>query len=312
MKVSYKVPATTANLGPGFDSLGMALPIYNIISIEETVLPSTGVEVNVMKDVEDAELLELNEVPQDRDNIVYKAVEMLYNLVGQDANELKITIQTNIPIAKGLGSSASVIVGGLLAANELLGFPADETALLTIATEAEGHPDNVVPAILGGMVMSSMEDDGSIIHRKLNWPEDWHITVGIPDYELATNVARSVLPESYSLEDAKFNARKYAMLVHAIDTKDAELMKASMDDRLHQPYRERLVPGFKEIKEALKHEEDVLGVVIRGAGPAIIIISRKNVVEKIQDVVKETWNNLNIHSEVRTLCIEENGASKVE
>lgn len=312
MKVSYKVPATSANLGPGFDSLGMALPIYNIISIEETVLPSTGIEVNVMKDVEDAELLELNEVPQDRDNIVYKAVEMLYNLVGQDANELKITIQTNIPIAKGLGSSASVIVGGLLAANELLGFPADETALLTIATEAEGHPDNVVPAILGGMVMSSMEDDGSIIHRKLNWPEDWHITVGIPDYELATNVARSVLPESYSLEDAKFNARKYAMLVHAIDTKDAELMKASMDDRLHQPYRERLVPGFKEIKEALKHEEDVLGVVISGAGPAIIIISRKNVVEKIQDVVKETWNNLNIHSEVRTLCIEENGASKVE
>lgn len=312
MKVSYKVPATTANLGPGFDSLGMALPIYNIISIEETVLPSTGVEVNVMKDVEDAELLELHEIPQDRDNIVYKAVEMLYNLVGQDANELKITIQTNIPIAKGLGSSASVIVGGLLAANELLGFPADETALLTIATEAEGHPDNVVPAILGGMVMSSMEDDGSIVHRKLDWPEDWHITVGIPDYELATNVARSVLPESYSLEDAKFNARKYAMLVHAIDTKDAELMKVSMEDRLHQPYRERLVPGFKEIKEALKHEEDVLGVVISGAGPAVVIISRKNVVEKIQDVVKETWNNLNIHSEVRTLSIEKNGASKVE
>ncbi len=312
MKVSYKVPATTANLGPGFDSLGMALPIYNIISIEETVLPSTGVEVNVMKDVENAELLELHEIPQDRDNIVYKAVEMLYNLVGQDANELKITIQTNIPIAKGLGSSASVIVGGLLAANELLGFPADETALLTIATEAEGHPDNVVPAILGGMVMSSMEDDGSIVHRKLDWPEDWHITVGIPDYELATNVARSVLPESYSLEDAKFNARKYAMLVHAIDTKDAELMKVSMEDRLHQPYRERLVPGFKEIKEALKHEEDVLGVVISGAGPAVVIISRKNVVEKIQDVVKETWNNLNIHSEVRTLSIEKNGASKVE
>lgn len=312
MKVSYKVPATTANLGPGFDSLGMALPIYNIISIEETVLPSTGVEVNVMKDVEDAELLELNEVPQDRDNIVYKAVEMLYNLVGQDANELKITIQTNIPIAKGLGSSASVIVGGLLAANELLGFPADETALLTIATEAEGHPDNVVPAILGGMVMSSMEDDGSIVYRKLDWPDEWHITVGIPDFELATNVARSVLPESYSLEDAKFNARKYAMLVHAIDTKDADLMKASLDDRLHQPYRERLVPGFKEIKEALKHEEDVLGVVISGAGPAVVIISRKNVVEKIQNIVKETWNNLNIHAEVRTLCIEKNGATKVD
>lgn len=312
MKVSYKVPATTANLGPGFDSLGLALPIYNIISIEETVLPSTGVEVNVMKDVEDAELLELNEVPQDRDNIVYKAVEMLYNLVGQDASELKITIQTNIPIAKGLGSSASVIVGGLLAANELLGFPADETALLSIATEVEGHPDNVVPAILGGMVMSSMEDDGSVIYRKLNWPDDWHITVCIPDYELATNVARSVLPETYSLDDAKFNARKYAMLIHAIDTKDEKLMKSAMEDRLHQPYRERLVPGFKEIKDALKHEENVLGTVISGAGPAIIIVSQKNNIDKIQKIVKEIWNNLNIHAEVRTLCVEKDGAHKVD
>lgn len=312
MKVSYKVPATTANLGPGFDSLGLALPIYNIISIEETVLPSTGVEVNVMKDVEDAELLELNEIPQDRDNIVYKAVEMLYNLVGQDASELKITIQTNIPIAKGLGSSASVIVGGLLAANELLGFPADETALLSIATEVEGHPDNVVPAILGGMVMSSMEDDGSVIYRKLNWPDDWHITVCIPDYELATNVARSVLPETYSLNDAKFNARKYAMLIHAIDTKDEKLMKSAMEDRLHQPYRERLVPGFKEIKDALKHEENVLGTVISGAGPAIIIASQKNDIDKIQKIVKEIWNNLNIHAEVRTLCVEKNGAHKVD
>lgn len=312
MKVSYKVPATTANLGPGFDSLGLALPIYNIISIEETVLPSTGVEVNVMKDVEDAELLELNEIPQDRDNIVYKAVEMLYNLVGQDASELKITIQTNIPIAKGLGSSASVIVGGLLAANELLGFPADETALLSIATEVEGHPDNVVPAILGGMVMSSMEDDGSVIYRKLDWPDDWHITVCIPDYELATNVARSVLPEAYSLDDAKFNARKYAMLVHAIDTNDAKLMKSAMEDRLHQPYRERLVPGFKEIKDALKHEENVLGTVISGAGPAIIIISQKNDIDKIQKIVKEIWNNLNIHAEVRTLCVEKDGAHKVD
>ena len=313
MKVSYKVPATTANLGPGFDSLGLALPIYNIISIEETILPCTGVEVNVMKDVEDAELLEkLHEIPQDRDNIIFKAVETLYNLVGQDASELKITVQTNIPIARGLGSSASVIVGGLLAANELLGFPADETALLSIATEAEGHPDNVVPAILGGMVMSSMEDDGSVICRKLDWPEEWHITVGIPDYELPTNVARSVLPESYSLDDAKFNARKYAMLVHAITTKDAPLMKAAMEDKLHQPYRERLVPGFVEIRDALKHEENVLGTVISGAGPAIIVVSQKNNVEKIERTIKECWNNLNIHSEVRTLNVEQNGATKVE
>ena len=313
MKVSYRVPATTANLGPGFDCLGLALPIYNIITIEETVMPSTGIEVNVMKDFENAELIEeLDSIPNDKDNIVYKAVEILYNLVGQDPSEIKINIKSSIPIAKGLGSSASVIVGGLMAANDLLGNPADEAALLSIATEAEGHPDNVVPAILGGLVMSSMEDDGSVIYRRLDWPEDWHITVCIPDFELATNISRSVLPEKVPMEDAKFNARRLAMLIHAIDTVDAKLMKSALEDRLHQPYREKLVPGFKEIKEALKHEENVLGTVISGAGPSIVIISQKNNLEKIYQTVKEVWDNLNVHCDIRTLTVEKCGASKVE
>lgn len=312
MKVSYKVPATTANLGPGFDCLGMALPIYNIITIEETVLPSTGIEINVMQDIENSELIELDNIPEDKNNLVYKAVEMLYNMVGQNPSELKINIRSNIPIAKGLGSSAAVIVGGLLAANELLGSPADEEALLSIATEVEGHPDNIVPAILGGLVMSSMEEDGSVIHRKLNWPEEWHITVCVPDFELATNISRSVLPEFVSMEDAKFNSRRFAMLIHAIDTKDAELMKSALDDKLHQPYREKLIPGFKEIKNALKHEENVLGVVISGAGPALIVFSQKNNIDKIKSIVKETWDNLNISSEIKTLQIEQNGASKID
>ncbi|MGN1124723.1 MAG: homoserine kinase [Candidatus Gastranaerophilaceae bacterium] len=311
MKVSYKVPATTANLGPGFDCLGLALPIYNIVTIEETVMPSTGIEINVMKDIENEEMLELNSVPRDKDNIVFKAVEMLYNMVGQDPSELKINIQSSIPIAKGLGSSASVIVGGLLAANELLGNPADEAALLSIATEVEGHPDNVVPAILGGVVMSTIEDDGSVLYRKLNWPQNWNITVCVPDFELATNISRSVLPLQVPMEDAKFNSQHFAMLVHAIDTEDAELMKSALKDKLHQPYREKLIPGFKEIREALKHEENVLGVVISGAGPAIVIISQNNDIEKIKSIVKETWNNLNVHSDVKTLNIETCGASKL-
>ncbi|MBR1680572.1 homoserine kinase [bacterium] len=312
MKVSYKVPATTANLGPGFDCLGMALPIYNVITIEETVMPSTGVEINVLQDVENGDLLDLNSIPEDKNNIVYKAVEMLYNLVGQDASELKINIKANIPIARGLGSSASVIVGGLLAANELLGFPADEAALLSIATEAEGHPDNVVPAMLGGLVSSSMEDDGSVVYRKLEWPEDWHITVGIPDFELATDISRSVLPENVPLKDASFNSRRFAMLVHAINTKDAELMKLALEDKLHQPYREKFIPGFREIKETLKQEENVLGTVISGAGPSIIVISQKNNLEKIKETIKEIWDNLNVHSEIKTLNIAPEGAVKVE
>ena len=312
MKVSYKVPATTANLGPGFDCLGMALPLYNIITIEETVLPSTGIEINVMNDVESEELLELNNIPEDKDNLVFKAVEMLYNMIGQDASELKINIKSNIPIARGLGSSASVIAGGLLAANELLGFPADEDALLSIATDVEGHPDNIVPAIVGGMVLSSLEDDGSIIYRKLNWPEEWLITVCIPDFELATNVSRSVLPELVPLKDASFNSRKLAMLIQAINSKDEKLMKAALEDRLHQPYREKLIPGFHEIKEELRHDENILGTVISGAGPSIVIVSLKNGIEKIKNTVREIWNNYNITSEIKTMNVEINGASKVE
>ncbi len=312
MKVSYKVPATTANLGPGFDCLGMALPLYNIVTIEETVMPSTGIEVNVMNDVENSDILELDSIPEDKDNIVLKAVETLYNLVGQEANELKININTNIPIARGLGSSASVIVGGLMCANELLGFPADEDALLSVATEVEGHPDNVVPAVVGGVVMSSLEDDGSIVYRKLNWPEEWHITVCVPDFELATNVSRSVLPQMVSMEDAVFNSKRLAMLVNALDNKDEKLIKLALDDRLHQPYREKLIPGFKEIRNALKHEDNVLGTVISGAGPSLLIVSQKNNTELIRNTVTDIWKDFNINFEIKSLNIEKNGAKKVD
>ena len=169
MKVSVKVPATSANIGPGFDCLGLALPIYNTVTIEETVLPGTGIEINMMAEGEESlDEMIFDDIPRDENNIVYKAVEMLYNSIGQEPSELRINIQSQIPITRGLGSSAAVIVGGLIAANKLLGSPADETALLSIATEVEGHPDNVAPAILGGFVLASQEDDGSITYRKLN------------------------------------------------------------------------------------------------------------------------------------------------
>lgn len=128
MKVSVKVPATTANLGPGFDCMGMALPIYNTVTIEETVLPGTGIEINVIAEDDTSDELSLEHIPMDENSIIYKAVELLYNSIGQTPSELKITVHTQIPVARGLGSSASVIVGGLIAANELLGRPADEAA----------------------------------------------------------------------------------------------------------------------------------------------------------------------------------------
>ena len=275
MKVSVKVPATSANLGPGFDCLGLALPIYNTITIEETVLPGTGIEINVMSEDDGVDEKSFDNIPKDENNIIYKAVEILYNSIGQEPSELKINIQSQIPITRGLGSSSSIVVGGLMAANKLLGSPADETALLSIATEVEGHPDNVAPAILGGFVMASREDDGSVVYRKLDWPEEWDITVCIPDFELSTAIARSVIPEQIPLQDAIFNAKHLAMLIQAINTKDAKLMKVAMKDRLHQPYREKLVPGMREIMEAFKHEDGVLGCVLSGAGPSLLIVSYK-------------------------------------
>ena len=308
MKVSVKVPATSANIGPGFDCLGLALPIYNIVTLDETVLPGTGVEINILSDEEDIDNLIIDHIPKDENSIVYKAVEMLYNSIGQTPSELKINIQTSIPVTRGLGSSAAVIVGALIAANRLLGDPADESALLSIATEVEGHPDNVTPAIVGGLVMSSLENDGSIVYRKLDWPEDWAITVCIPDVELATEISRSVIPAEVPISDAVFNLKRMGMFVKAVSDGDAELMRLALTDKLHQPYREKLVPGLKELNEAFKHEEDVLGCVLSGAGSSMLIISQQNAVEKVKTVTSEIMDNLNVRADIRTLKVEENGA----
>ena len=306
MKVSVKVPATTANIGPGFDCFGMALPIYNTVTLEETVYPTTGLEINILGDQDEGISGFL--IPTDKTNIVYKAVELLYNYTGQTPPALKINIQSNIPIAKGLGSSASVIVGGVLAANELLGNPADEEALLSIANEVEGHPDNITPAMIGGFTLSSAEDDGSIVYKKLEWPENWKLTICIPDYELATTISRSVLPETISHKDAAFNAKRCAMFVEALHTKDSELMKLALADRIHQPYRSRLVPGFNEIMTSLKDIDNVMGAVLSGAGPSILVISKNNSIEAIKNNVKSVWEGLGIKADIRTVSVDTKGA----
>lgn len=305
MKVSVKVPATTANIGPGFDCFGMALSLYNTITLEETVYPTTGLEINVIGDSVSSRANEF--IPKNESNVIYKAVELLYNYVGQTPPALRINIQSNIPIAKGLGSSASVIVGGILAANKLLGEPADLAAILSVANEVEGHPDNVVPAVLGGFTLSSAEDDGSIIHKKISWPDEWKVIVCIPDYELATSISRSVLPKTVPIEDAVFNAKRCAMLVEALHTKDAELMQIALTDKIHQPYRSRLIPGFDDIINNLKYT-DTIGTVLSGAGPSIMVVSHSSNMEEIKSTVKSTWDSIGIKSTVKTLNIDQDGA----
>ena len=146
----------------------------------------------------------------------------------------------------------------------------------------------------------------------MNWPKDWNITVCIPDYELATDIARSVLPPEVPMRDAIFNLKHTAMLVQAVNTHDVKLMKAALNDRLHQQYREKLIPGLKEIKEALKHEENVMGVVISGAGPSVLVVSHGNNLDKIRETVSKVWLDLNVKSKILTLQVEENGACIID
>ncbi len=308
MKVSVKVPATSANIGPGFDCLGLALPIYNEITVEETVLPGSGVEIDV---IDDNTAYDVISVPKDENNIAYKAIELLYNFLGQTVSDIKITIKTNIPVARGLGSSASVIVGGLVAANELLGRPSDNALLLSIASEVEGHPDNVAPALFGGFCISSVEDDGSVSYSHIDWPVDWKLTVIIPDYELDTRISRSVLPESVSISDAAYNVRKCAMLIDSVYKSDAELMKKCLKDKLHQPYRENLISGFKETRELLADKDDILGCVISGAGPTILVISKNDGFENVKDDVKKVFEGLNVNCDIRTFNIENEGTKVI-
>lgn len=308
MKVSVKVPATSANIGPGFDTMGIAFPLYNTVTIEETILPGSGVLIELVSDFDYKDKALLEHIPVDENSIIYKAVELLYNSIGQTPSELKITVDSKIPMTRGLGSSSSVIVGALIAANELLGKPADEAALLSIATEIEGHPDNVAPAILGGMLFASLQEDGSVVYKKLPWPEDWKITACVPDFELSTDVARSVLPKEVPMKDAIFNAQRMAMFVDAVHTHDSKMMKFALQDRLHQPYRMNLIPGFAEILEALKYEENVLGCVISGAGSTILLITENNGAEKAKNIVKNIWHDLNVKVDLYDFPIDCEGA----
>lgn len=305
MKVSVRIPATTANIGPGFDCFGMALPLYNTITIEELVDPTEGIQINVFS--EDFDINDFH-IPTDKSNIVYKAVNLLFNYIGQVPHSMKINIHANIPLAKGLGSSASVIVGGLLATNELLGNPADEAAILSIANEIEGHPDNIAAAMLGGFVLSSVEDDGSIITRKLDWPSEWKLTACVPDYELSTSISRSVLPQEVPLVDAAYNSRRCAMMVQAIHTKDEELMRAALKDKIHQQFRMKLVPGLEEIISNLQHQENVIGTVLSGAGPSILVITKDGNIDEVKNIIRNTWANYSVETEIKTFDIEPNGA----
>lgn len=296
-QVQVCVPATTANLGPGFDILGLALQLYNRFSLQLTDEPGWH-----------ADLPPHVHLPTDANNLVFQAIRYLFKHVGFTCTGMQLSLTIDIPLARGLGSSSTAIVGGLVAANHLSGANLSRAALLAMAVDIEGHPDNVTPALMGGLTLSYMAD-GQHHFIPLSFPEELAIVVAIPEFELSTAHARSVLPAQVSRNDAVFNSSRTALLVYALQERRFELLQAAMDDRLHQPYRAVLVPGMLEAMHAA-YDAQALGVALSGAGPTLLAFVR-GCTRAVADSLQNTFNRHGIACHTRVLSADTQGATIV-
>ncbi len=257
--IRIKIPATTANLGPGFDTLGLAVNLWN----EVEITPAERFSITVKG--EGAGVL-----PQDGSNLIVQAAQQVFNRAGKKLPALHFHCANRIPLGAGLGSSSAAVLGGLLAANVLLEEPFSAAQILKMAVEVEGHPDNAAPALAGGLV-SSMMADGQIITRSLA-VKALCLTVALPDFAFPTRQARAVLPQQIARADAIYNISRAVLVVEALRSGDLELLEQAMDDRLHQPYRLPLVPGAQAAMEAMK-AAGAAAVALSGAGPSLVAFS---------------------------------------
>ncbi|ADV66206.1 homoserine kinase [Deinococcus maricopensis] len=255
--ITVRAPASSANLGPGFDSLGLSLPLYTTLR----VTPQATTEIIPLGEA-------LAGTPADERNYLYRAMQRLARAAGRDLPPARVEIETDVPLARGLGSSASALVAGLVAANELLGRPLDDPAVLELAAREEGHPDNVAPALLGGIVVATLDKAGTH-HVRLDPPAHLGVTVLIPDFELSTEKARAVLPREYSRADAVHALSHAALLTAALATGRLDLLRHAMQDYLHQTWRAPLVPGLSDILEEATRF-GALGAALSGAGPTVL------------------------------------------
>lgn len=275
--VRVRVPASTANLGPGFDTLGMALNLYAWIEMKQ----SDETRFHLYGD-------QLKGIPGDKSNLIYEVAQMVFNEAGVSVPELEVSMYSDIPLTRGLGSSASAIVGALAAANALIGSPLSDAKLFDMATVIEKHPDNVGASLYGGIITAVW--DG--VHAqciRLDPGDHLEALVVIPGFELATSEARGVLPAEFSLQDAVYNISRSSLLVAALAVGNLEVIAEAMKDRIHQPYRAALVPGMAEIlKEAPRH--GALGAALSGAGPTLLALvdRREQRKAELERFLKET------------------------
>lgn len=254
--LSLRVPATTANLGPGMDAFGMALNLYNTFTISESDKTTITVKGFAEK------------LPATTNNFFYRLLVDFYKELNMAVPNFEIIMENNIPPGKGLGSSASVIVGALVAANTLLDRPYGFDTILRMAAKIEGHPDNVAPALFGGMVIA-VDSSQDIITHHFDPPRGLKLVAVIPDFELPTRRARQILPENVPLKDAIYNVGRAALVTAALKDGDYKLLSKVMEDKLHQQYRTVFIPGMEDVFMAAK-EEGAFGAVLSGAGPTLI------------------------------------------
>ncbi len=262
-----KVPATTANMGPGFDCIGMALKLYNNLWVSVNDAPGAKpveIEVKSQHDIT---------IPTDESNFIYVSIRRFYEEMGinKEIPPIKMIQEDSIPLTRGLGSSAACIVAGLLAANELSGAGLSRDELINLAAKIEGHPDNSTPAFTGGLIAGAMTD-GVLDYVKIVPHESLRFAVMIPDFPLSTEKARGVLPKVVPMADAVYNASRTALLVYAYMTGERAKLRTAVSDRLHEPFRMPIVPDMRGIFEQSR-KLSAHGVFLSGAGPTIIAVT---------------------------------------
>lgn len=265
--IEVSVPATSANLGPGFDTFGMALGLTNRFHFQPA-------EADTLSLSPASTVTESLPSLDPADSLLFRTLDRFYQRLGKPRPPLACTMEIHIPPARGLGSSATAVVGALVAANALAAEPYSQQALLDLAIELEGHPDNVAPALLGGVTLC----DGNQV-TALPWPQAWRAAVVIPSYTTSTGEARKALPAEVPMSDAVFNLRKASLWTYALLSGDGEAFRQSLTDRLHQPTRGAALPDFAPL-QALAQAAGAFGAVISGSGPTVAIFYPREV-EKV-------------------------------
>ncbi len=307
--VTVTVPATTANLGPGFDCIGAALTLYNQFKFTRLDLSPSwrGKETGVV--TIDVRGEEADRVDTSADNLLYKAFLNFYQHLGRTPPPVQIEIELGVPFARGLGSSATAIVGGLVGANQLAGELLDNVEIMNLAIAMEGHPDNVVPALLGGCRLSASAEEAMEEWQvcDIPWHSDIVPVVAIPNFELSTQEARRVLPSNYSRADAIFNIAHLGLLLRGLETGQGDWLRASLDDRIHQPYRQTLIPGYEAVRTAAL-ALGAYGLVISGAGPTLLALANSASTQAVVAAMADAWKAKGITAQVRSLALDTQGA----